>query len=346
MGMNLVPFDSQSNLPAYLSDPAAMPDINKDVVRARAFPTMSIKGKVFTINKDGVRKLITKPDDPDEVAQSIGVVILRANMSNKNFYLKGYVEGDTSPPDCHSHDGVAPSANAPSPQSKKCQICPHNQWGARIADDGTERKGRACSDNARLAIAAPDKLSEPMLLRVPPASLKHLREAVKIINQRKIPYNAVVMKISFVAEEASPMLKFKPVGLLPDADYGAAKELYDGELVRAIVGLDESGFEPAAEAPPPVTADELDAAIAARDATAKAQATPPAETPATTVRKSTKVKPATQEEVAQAVTPAPTAAPVVAQAPAPTQAPQAQAPSSAAGSLLSDLDALLGNTDD
>lgn len=354
--MNIVPFKDDSALPAYLQSAAVNPSINKDVVRAAAFPNMSIKGKVFTIVKDGVKKLLTKPDEPDEVAQSIGVVVLRANMASHVLYLAKFADGtsDGQRPDCYSYDGVAPSPNSPNPQSKKCAVCPHRVWGSRIGDgdqDGGERKGRACSDNARLAIAAPDTLDQPMLLRVPPASLKNWRDAVKILDARKIPYNAAIIKISFDPEKPSPTLKFKPVGLLGEPDFNAANAAYDSELVRAIAGVDDHGQEAALVEPaPPVSGDELDAAIAARDASSKAAAPAPVPT--------------------QAPAPAPTAAPT----PAPTAAPvkrakaapkveaadveqaiggQAAAPAPAAppadsgmGSLLADIDSLLGGKDD
>lgn len=345
--MNLVPFDKPgTNLPAYLSDPTALGDINKDVVRAAQFPTMSIKGKVFTLNKDGVKKMLTKPDDPDEVAQSIGVVILRANMAAKVFYLKKFDNdnSDGAPPDCYSYDTITPSQHAPNPQSKKCATCPHHVWGSRVNDGdrpGEEKKGRACSDTGRLAIAAPDKLEDAMLMRVPPASLRNLRDAVKVINQRKVPYNAVIMKISFDPEQASPCLKFKPIAFLEEADYAKVKnEVYDGELVRGICGLDDiQDVAPTADAPGPVSTDELDAAIAARAATQKARETAPAPaaaTPAATpapapvaaktaARKAPKVDP---DELAAAV------------------ASPAPAADGGVGSLLSDIDSLLGSSDD
>ncbi len=274
MGTNIIPFDQSDKLPAYLQSDAALADINKEVITAAAFPALSIKGKTFTVVKDGVRKIITKPDDPDEVAQHIGVVFLRANMHAKTFYLKKFTEdgSDGQRPDCYSYDGVAPSPNAANPQAKKCQGCPRNVWGSRIGDDG-ESKGRECSDNARVAISAPDKL-EPMLLRVPPASLKGMREMLKAVASRKIPYNAVVVKLGFDREAATPKLTFKPVGLLPDGVYEDVRELYDGELVRAIVGLDDQvwvGPAQQEETPPAIDTDELDAALAAKAVTDKAK---------------------------------------------------------------------------
>lgn len=374
--MQIVPFASDSNLPAYLTQGVDFAkDLNKDVVRAPAFPSMSIKGKVFTMNKDGVKTILMKPaPNEDETAQNIGVVIERANMNAKNFYKNGYVEGqsDGNQPDCYSFDGIAPSPQSREPQSKKCAVCPHNVWGSRVSNDGDrpgqEKKGKACTDHARLAIAAPDALDKPMLMRVPPASLKNLREAVKIINARKVPYNAVVMKVSFDPAMASPTLMFKPVGLLPDAGYAQVTSLYEGELVRSIMGLEDTFDEPVEAQPAAggINTDELDAALAARAATQAAAAPQPtaAPTPAPTAaptpaptRKPRAAAPAptpaptpTEEDGDDlaglglgTAAPAPAPAPVAAKAPA---APRPPAPAPAAGGdLLGDLDALLGNVD-
>lgn len=354
--MNIIKFDDQSALPAYLQQEGLSNDINKEVVRAAAFPTMSIKGKKFTISKDGIKKVLTKPSDPDEVAQSVGVVILRANMNAKVFYIKKYAEGDSdgAQPDCYSMDGAAPSERARNPQAKKCAVCPHNVWGSRTGDgdrDG-EKKGKACNDGARLAIAAPDAL-EPMLLRVPPASLKPLRDALKIIDQRKIPYNAVVMKVGFDIEAASPKLTFKPVGLVPDESYGEIRnELYDGELVRGIVGLDDQGHgqDDAPESTDTqVSGDELDAALAQRTV-AKAAAAAKTETKA-------EAKPKAAAKPAPAPAPAPVssdelddimggAAPAPAPAPAPRAAKAETRPAAESSSLVDELDALLNSSDD
>ena len=336
--MKLVPFESQSNLPAYLTDTAGLLDINKEVVRAAAFPVMSIKGMKFTHVQDGVKKVLTKPDDPEEVAQSIGVVFLRANLHAKTFYMKKYSEGDSegARPDCYSYDGVAPSANAQAPQSKKCAVCAHNQWGSRVGDgDGAgEGKGKACQDNARIAISTPDNMN-PTLLRVPPASLKGLKEMLKVVASRKVPYNAVVVKIGFDREAPSPKLTFKPVGLMDDAGYQTVKALYEDDIVRAIVGLDDVASEPSEpKAAPKVDADELDAALAAREVTQKAKAKAKVEVdlsddePAPKAEKKAKPK----------------AAPVVDEDESPI--PPKPEKKASASDLLDDLDTLLGNKDD
>ena len=346
MTMKLVPFESQSNLPAYLTSDADLLDINKEVVRAAAFPVMSIKGMKFTHVQDGVKKVLTKPDDPDEVAQSIGVVFLRANMHAKTFYAKKYSEGDSdgARPDCYSYDGVAPSANSASPQAKKCAICPHNQWGARVSETG-EAKGKACQDNARLAISTPDNMN-PTLLRVPPASIKGLKEMLKVVASRKVPYNAVVVKIGFDRESPSPKLTFKPVGLMDDAGYSQVKALYGDDVVRAIVGLDDLAPEPAEpKVTPTVDADELDAALAAREVTKKAKSAAKAEEAPVAPKAS--IEDDLDEIIAKPKAepkpePNAKAKPKVVE----PDEPKAEVKKSAGSDLLADLDDLLGNKDD
>jgi len=330
--MNIVPFDSATNLPSYLTDGSADLDINKEVARVAAFPIMSIKGMKFTVVKDGFRKVLTKPEDDEEVAQSIGVVMTRVNLKAKTFYAAKYSEGysDGARPTCYSYDGEVPSSNAQEPQAKKCAICPHNQWGARMGDNG-EAKGKACSDNARIALAAPDALDNPMLLRVPPASLKALKEMLKIVASRKVPYNSVIVKVGFDREAPSPKLTFKAVGFLDDSSYQRIKGMYDDEVVRTIVGLEDAGHTeaPAIENKPSVDTDELDAALAARAATTKAKAPP------------TKAEP--KAAPAETITDELNA--ILAKPKAEASAKPA-AKKEASSALLDDLDDLLGNKDD
>ncbi len=338
--MQLVPFDSSSALPAYLVDTSSFADINKEVVRAAAFPALSIKGMKFTVSRDGVKTIMTKPDDPEEVAQSIGVVFLRANLNAKTFYAKKYAEGesDGKHPDCYSHDGVTPSANARDPQATKCALCKHNQWGSRVSESGKE--GKECQDNARIAISVPDAI-DPMLLRVPPKSLKPLKDMLKVVAARKVPYNAVVVKVGFDREAPSPVLTFKPIGLMDDVHYAQVRDAYDGELVRTITGLDDFEYSGPASAAPAVSTDELDAAIAAREVTKKAAAK--LEAPKKSVMDDL-------DEVLSAK-PAAKPAPEPEEAPAPKKAkpepkPEPAVKKSGASDLLADLDDLLGTKDD
>lgn len=263
--MNIVPIDFNS-APAAIA-PTALSrrymDINSDVASHAAYATISIKGKVFAITKDGTRQQLTKTDEDGEVVpvSFISISVLRANLKSRVYYREAFTEENSegAKPTCYSHDGIAPSAGSAEPQCAKCQLCPHAVWGSKTGDAETG-KGTACAPNARLAVAAPDKPSEPMLLRVPPASIKAFREAVKLGESRQLPYNQLVMRVGFDREAASPKLTFKPVGMLQDDDYEKVAAMYDDETVQQIVGTMDAN---AARAAIPVNeADELDAAIA------------------------------------------------------------------------------------
>lgn len=126
----IVPFGQNARLPAYVTNKKVLIDVNKDVVTTAPYPALSIKGKVFTLVQDNERRVMTRPDDPEEVLQSINVALVRLNMNHKVFYARRYAEGesDGQRPTCYSNDGIAPSAEAAEPQAKKCALCPHNQF--------------------------------------------------------------------------------------------------------------------------------------------------------------------------------------------------------------------------
>ena len=338
---NIIPFNDAA-LPATVTARKKLLNVNKDIVTAAQFPNLSIKGKVFTLVQDSERRVLTKPDDPDEVVQAVNMAFLRINMNSKTYYAKKFSEDDSEGqrPDCFSMDGIAPAANSPTPQAKSCKACPHNIWGSRVSDDGGG-KGKACSDHARIAIADPRHLDKSMRLSVPPASLKPLKDALKMVKTRQLEYNEVVFRVGFDREAASPKLTFKPVGVLDDATYEAACEQFESEIVRAIVGLDEQSGEAApAKAEAPVEPDELDAALQARDVTRKAAAKPAPKT-------STVSDDELEAVVTQAETETkPKAKPKAETKPDPKPEAKPAAKVSTGGDFLGDLEDLLGGSDD
>lgn len=234
---NIIPFDS-GNLPAYLKAPNRV--VANDDLTAHAstgFPVMSIKGKNFTVVRDGERTVLTKEVDGEKISvPSIDVVLVKANKgTSKVFYAKGYQEGsEATKPDCFSNTGDRPDPSVSAPQAKSCAVCPNNQWGSKIGDNGG--KGKACQDSVRMAIATPDLINDPYLLRVPPASIKSLGEYGKMLAKRGVGYSMVVTKIGFDMESPTPKLTFKPTGLLSDAAYAQVQEVVASETVQAILG--------------------------------------------------------------------------------------------------------------
>lgn len=261
---NMIPFEG-GKLPAFLKT-AASGGANELManVGGGGFPVMSIKGKQFALVKNGERKVLMNPNDEDEVATSINVVILKANPNlSKVWYAKGYTEGSDAKPDCFSNDGVAPDPGVEKPQSKKCATCPKNEWGSKVGDDG--KKMKACADSRRLAIASPDRIDDPILLRAPAATLKPLAEYGSELAKRQVPYSAVITKVGFDREAASPKLTFKPIGFLTEDQYAEVQRVLGEEVVTSILGKPgeapvpeggEPASEPKAEKPAPVVQEE------------------------------------------------------------------------------------------
>lgn len=274
---NIIPFDDNSGrLPAYLKK-VNVAELNADLTShaGGGFPIISIKGKVFTEVRNGERKIIPNPKDPDSPATYIEVVLVKVNKNvSKVWYATGYTEGgEVKKPDCYSPDGVAPAMDSEKPQAKTCATCKNNQWGSKITDAG--KKAKACQDSVRMAIAKPDMLNDPYLLRVPPATIRELGEYGQMLAKRGVGYNMVVTRISFDQAEATPKLLFKPTGILDDVAYGKVQEMIESDVVKNILASntfaeDLNGTEKAA-APAPEAEPRKEAAKAAEVVITKAK---------------------------------------------------------------------------
>lgn len=242
MSTQITPFTAAS-VPAFVK--TAQGNLG-EVTFGAGYKVVSIKGKVFTLKDGDEKTLIVKPGT-DEPAASLEVVILDVGPSldlrhnERVFYLKEYEEGSVAKPDCYSDDGITPGADAVAPQAKSCAVCPHNAKGS-----GKTGVGKACASSKRLALATPDNLGEPMLLRIPGASLKPFNDYLKWMKDSNIADTAhVVTKIGFDYTVAHPALTFKALGWAP-SDPTEAKAT---DEVAYITGKKKVAAAPAAEAP-------------------------------------------------------------------------------------------------
>jgi hypothetical protein len=308
----IIPFES-AKLPAHIASMFTARGTSALAAGVgTSFPHLSIKGKVFHLVRGDERTLITKPGEDDEPASSIEAIILDANpILSKVFYAKGYEEGTAEKPTCYSNNGVSPEADAQEPQAKKCAVCPHAQWGSKITEAG--KQGKACQDSRRVAISTPGTPEEPILLRVPAASLKPLAEYGTMLARRGVDFSAVVTKIGFDYTVAHPALTFKPVGFI-DADMaGKVAEAKNGDLVKAVIGAGSApaGIEDAdpdtGEIPSYSAAKEAEKAVDKAPATS-APALAPADKPKATrtaSRSVTKPVAETSKVADEAAAPAP-----------------------------------------
>jgi hypothetical protein len=269
MSADLILFEN-SQLPAHLRAAFGDSDSNTDLSSgiSTGYPIVSIKGKVFHVVQGDERTLLT--NDDGDAKGSIEVVILKSNKHvSKVYYPSGYVEGSDAKPDCYSNNGETPGSDAVNPQSVKCATCPHNAWGSRITENGT--KGKACSDSRRIAVASIYDLSDPMLLRIPAATLKELTIYADMLTKRKVPYRAIVTKIGFDHDVAHPKLTFKPTRFLTNAEAAVVVDVLSGTVVDDIIGRvsSEAPLEIAGTPPAALMTEELKTTV--KTVTAKAE---------------------------------------------------------------------------
>lgn len=230
-------FDT-AKLPSHITAMFQVADDLTSGVGGGGFPHISIKGKVFHITRGDEKTMITREDGSP--ASFIDVVLVKANPAvSKVYYEGGYVEGSEAKPVCYSNDGVAPASDAASPQAKKCAVCPHNQWGSRITENNG--KGKSCADSRRIAVASPQLVNDPMLIRVPAASLKPLQQYGEALKKRGVAYQAVVTRIGFDYTVAHPALTFKAIDFISQDVANEVVTVMDSEVVKNILGANNSG---------------------------------------------------------------------------------------------------------
>lgn len=274
-----------SSLPAHLRKKAKAVNVFAAAVSSGGYPVVSIKGKVFHVQRGDERTLVTKPGDDEEAAGSLEVVILATNPNkSKVYYDGGYTEGSTDKPVCYSNDGIAPAADAEDPQCKKCAICPHNEWGSRISENGN--KVKACTDSMRLAIAPAGQINDPMLIRVPAASLKTLGSYGSQLAKRGVGPEDVITKIGFDYSVAHPALTFKAVRFVDEAEAAETEQVLvnEEEMIGNITGTSGSiateNEAKAEAAPAPKRSEKLAAAEEEAATTKKAKVAVEEEAPA------------------------------------------------------------------
>lgn len=235
MTSNVIPFGANTTVPSFFT---GIEDDNDLTAHASlSFPVISIKGKVFTVVRDGDRHPMMNPKDPESPANYLDIVLVKSNPNkSKAYYDQAFKEGEDIKPRCFSNDGKHPDASVAQPCSQSCATCPYNAFGSRRNPDGTMGKGKACSDSVRIAVAAVNALDDPYLIRVPATSMKALGELGRVLAQHKVPYQGVVVRISFDPSVATPRLLFKPIGYVDEPTYRKAVEVSKSELVRAIIG--------------------------------------------------------------------------------------------------------------
>lgn len=206
------------HLKKYMTSPAASSDADSMASASISRPRISLRGRKFRIIEGGEE--IKKP--ADELFCVILAVEPGAGLMQKTFYAKGYVSGDSSPPDCSSSNGVSPDPWVNNPVSSACKTCPKNVFGSAVNNQG--KKTKACKDSKCLWVALPDDIEGTVFaLGVPVTSLKAMSEYGGMLKSNGIPVSAVITRLSMKDSEY-PELIFEFAGVLEENTLAIAME--------------------------------------------------------------------------------------------------------------------------
>lgn len=238
-----------------------------------SYGIVGIKGGKFRIRYKGEERMLTMPhpQDPSQTipVSFIDVVIVKANgFLNKQFYRGNYVEGSDSPPDCYSLNGKTPSPQVQQPVHSNCALCPMNQFGSKIGDNGQKQK--ACRDTKKLALVPLADIRNAgmggaMLFRVPPSALKDLSVMSDALKGRGYPYNSVAVRIGFDTTVSHPKPTFQALRPLTDDEADLVLEMFSSDSVEAVLA-DGDDVGPTPEQHVPASAQFLQPAPVAAPA--------------------------------------------------------------------------------
>lgn len=191
--------------------PAAKPGTNvvslkermKQEVATLSSRTAPPSGDNISITQDKHFKLPNGSKHPGPLS-----VIIVDFMSKNEFYEGAYDPNNMTSPACfaigQTPTTMAPSPNAPVPQSKTCTGCPMNEFGSA-------GKGKACKNMRVLAVLPPDAdADEPLaIIKVSPTALKSFDGYVNSVAQKfGVPPLGVVTELSFDPNQTYATLRF------------------------------------------------------------------------------------------------------------------------------------------
>lgn len=136
-------------------------------------------------------------DTPTMATELVGVIL---DHHPVNAYWESKYTGGNEQPDCSSYDGKQGVERATG-EIRNCANCPHNQFGS----DGA---GKACKNIHRCYILQ-EGSPVPLILALPPTSLKYLRDYIgKKVLLKGMRCWDVVTKITLKKEKSSDNITY------------------------------------------------------------------------------------------------------------------------------------------
>ena len=279
-----------------LFDPASVPDHVKKFLETHdsnipvsdSIPTLSIKGKVFSISIGGETTKIMKlnSEGEEEPVSILPVVILRsAERRGRNFFEGAYDSDKKSSPICWSNDGVKPDESIPKPKASACNKCPLSQKNSRITENG---KGAvACQEFRTIAVVpAHDLAFEPLRVKLPVTSdfdgqnkeaqakgWYGFKNYLDLLRSKGVTNtNVLSTKLKFDPSAEYPKLQFSPGKWLGDEQLATVEELVESQKVKDLLVISYTPHTEDDKSDLPVDDDEDAAPVVTKPGKAKVAA--------------------------------------------------------------------------
>ena len=126
----------------------------------------------------------------------VGVIV--SWKETRRYWEDSYAStGGGEPPDCYSDDGLI-GVGTPG---GTCSKCPMAEFGTATDDKGKPGAGQACQQVRVIAVLGTDDFI-PILLNLPPTSLKGIRSYFLGLTRRGIPLYGAVTKFTLKSEKS------------------------------------------------------------------------------------------------------------------------------------------------
>lgn len=219
MSNELVKFEETDNLPAEMQEELAEKSAeNIEGVQPRLpkviMPTG--RGKEFGIEHQA--------EETEDTKELVGIILYQT--TSNAYWSEPYGGGNAVVPDCASHDGIVPSSQYENLQAESCAKCPHNRFGTAKDPEGNKLPGKACRNVKRVVILRGGDDPLPLLLTVPPSSIKAFDDYMVLLRKKKRPYYTVGTKMTVETESNRKGIEF-PHLIFEIAGYVNKKEHLD-----------------------------------------------------------------------------------------------------------------------
>ncbi len=159
--------------------------------------------------------------------KTITGVIALARDSRAYWKVPLDLSGGNTPPDCHSNDGLVGIATTPQGHGGECAKCALAQFGS----DPKSGRGQACKAIRQLFILRGDSLL-PVVLALPPTSLKPAKQYMLRLAGQGVPYWSVLTKIGLEQAQNAGGIKYSRAtfvfaGMLTEEQRAKAKQYSD-----------------------------------------------------------------------------------------------------------------------